>query len=74
MDGTAAANFYWDCKAHDNREASVYVVTDRVTILIERTPIRMAERIVRTHNRALMIRDGITLEQFPKLCGRCHPP
>jgi hypothetical protein len=65
-------SLYWDCKMIDDRDASVYVVADTTITLIERTPARIAERIVWTHNAALAKRDGISVEQFPEIRGRCH--
>ncbi len=68
-------NLYWDCKAHDGRDASVYVVAgDGIITVVESTPIRMAERITWARNAALAKRDGVTVEQFPEIRGKCHRP
>jgi hypothetical protein len=60
-------NLYWACRAVDYRHAEIYVVAGDITTLVKRTPIRMAARIVRTHNLALAQRDGIDPAQFPEI-------
>jgi hypothetical protein len=67
------ANLYWACRAVDYRHAEIYVVAAAViTTLVKSTPIRMAERIVRTHNLALAKRDGIDPAQFPEITAACY--
>jgi hypothetical protein len=68
--------FFWDCEALDERDALVYFGMNGLRVVVERTPIRMAERIVWTHNAILAKRHGLPNTKLFRtlLFGRCHPP